>query len=152
MSAQWLIPAPGSPEARGLPPDLVAQADCLRQLALQLHQPDSSFWLPYLYHRSRIVQPCESRLLQFRDVAEGIYYREFSVRSHGTRNQLEESARRYLPPGLEHLLEPEYELGRLEPKEVYPRVLRYLLESGFLDRYPELKLQAEAALILGDLL
>jgi hypothetical protein len=28
------IPAPGSPAARGFSPDLLAEADCLRQLAL----------------------------------------------------------------------------------------------------------------------
>ena len=45
------IPAPGSPAARGFSADLVAEADCLRQLVLA--QPDGCFQLPYLYHRDR---------------------------------------------------------------------------------------------------
>jgi hypothetical protein len=63
------------------------------------------------------------------------------------------SARKYAPPGMEQLLESDYIFGWLDPEEiVYQRVLRHLLESGFLDSRPELKLQAEAALALRDLL
>jgi hypothetical protein len=104
--------------------------------------------LPYLYHRRWSTPHYESRLLQFRDVAEGIYYDDFRLRSGNSRKQLEESARKRLPPGLERLLEWDYIFGWTEPEETYPRVIRHLLESGFLDRYPELRAQAEAALTL----
>jgi len=144
------IPPPGIPAARGLPPELVAEADCLRQLA-HLH-PSGCFRLPYLYHRRWSTPHYESRLLQFRDVADGIYYDDFRLRSGNSRKQLEESACERLPPGLERLLESDYVFGWLGPQEVYPRVVRHLLESGYLDRYPELRDQAEAALTLGGLL
>jgi len=163
MSGQWPIPALGSPEARGLPPELVAEADCLRQLACA--EPSGCFRLPYLYRRSLERLPyvyrgsrgyvtalCEARLLQFRHVAAGIYYEDFMLRAEDSMRKGEESARKHLPPGMEQLLESDYVFGWLEPREVYPRVVRHLLESGFLDRYPELKQQAEAALALRDLL
>ena len=144
------IPPPGSPAARGFRADLVAEADCLRQLA-RLH-PSGCFRLPYLYHRRWSTPHYESRLLQFRDIAEGVYYDDFRLRSGNSRKQLEESARKRLPPGLERLLEWDYIFGWVELEETYPRVIRHLLESGFLDRYPELRAQAEAALTLGGLL
>ena len=157
------IPPPGIPAARGLPPELVAEADCLRQLA-HLH-PSGCFRLPYLYRRSHeklpytylgargyITAACEAHLLQFRDVAAGIYYQDFLLRAEISREKAEESVRRHMPPGLERLLESDYVFGWLEPQEVYPRVVRHLLESGYLDRYPELRDQAEAALTLGGLL
>jgi hypothetical protein len=144
------IPPPGSPAARGFRADLVAEADCLRQLGCM--QPDGCFQLPYLYHRRWSTPHYESRLLQFRDIAEGIYYDDFRLRYGDSRKRLEESARKRLPPGLERLLEWDYIFGWVEPEETYPRVIRHLLESGFLDRYPELRGQAEAALTLGGLL
>jgi len=144
------IPPPGSPAARGIPADLLAEADCLRQLARM--QPSGCFRLSYLYHRRWSTPHYESRLLQFRDVAEGIYYDDIRLRSGNSMKQLEESARKRLPPGLERLLEWDYIFGWVEPQEVYPRVVRHLLESGYLDRYPGIREQAEAALTLGDLL
>ena len=144
------IPPPGSPAARGIPADLVAEADCLRQLARR--EPSGCFRLPYLYYRRWSTPHYESRLLQFRNVAEGIYYDDIRLRSGNSMKQLEESARKRLPPGLERLLEWDYIFGWVEPQEVYPRVVRHLLESGYLDRYPGIREQAEAALTLGDLL
>jgi hypothetical protein len=128
----------------------VAEADCLRQLALA--QPGGCLRLPYLFHRRWSTPHYESRLLQFRDVAAGVYYDDIRLRSGNSRKQLEESARKRLPPGLERLLESDHIFGWIEPSEAYPCILRHLLESGFLDSRPELKLQAEAALALRDLL
>ena len=163
MSGQRPIPGLDSPEARVLPADLLAEADCLRQLARL--QPGGCFRLPYLYRRSGerlpyvyrgargyITAICEARLLQFRDVAAGIYYHDFLLRAEDSLRSGEESARRYLPPGMERLLQSDYVLGALDPQEVYPLVVRHLLDSGFLDRYPDLRERAEAALTLGGLL
>jgi len=144
------IPPPGSPAARGIPADLLAEADCLRQLACL--EPSDCFRLPYLYHRRWSTPHYESRLLRFRDVAEGIYYDDIRLRQGNSREQLEESASKRLPPGLERLLEWDSIFGWVGPEEVYPRIIRHLLESGFLDSRPELRKQAEAALTLGGLL
>jgi hypothetical protein len=164
MSGQRPIPAPDSPEARVLPADLLAEADCLRQLALL--EPDGCFRLPYVYLRSSVNLPyiyrgargyvsalCEARLLVFSLRGDGsITYDDFMLRAEDSRRRGEESARKRLPPGLERLLESDYVFAWLEPQEVYPRVVRHLLESGYLDRYPEIREQAEAALTLGGLL
>ena len=155
MSSQWPIPAPGSPAAAGIPADLLAEADCLRQLARL--QPGGCFRLPYLYHRRWstphwLTPHYEARLLQFRDVAAGIYYDDFRLCSGNSRKRAEESARKRLPPGMDRLLESDCIFGWLEPREVYPRVVRHLLDSGFLDRRPDLRERAEAALTLARLL
>jgi len=150
MSTQWPVPPPGSPAARGFPPDLVAEADCLRQLACL--EPSDCFRLPYLYHRRWSTPHYESRLLRFRDVAAGIYYDDIRLRQGNSRKQLEESARKRLPQDLQHLLESDCIFGWIESREVYPRIVRHLLESGFLDSRPELREQARAALTLGGLL
>jgi len=153
------IPPPGAPAALGFPADLLAEADCLRQLARL--QPSGCFLLPYLrgpsfVYDSRLLRIRETlydaRLLQFRDVAEGIYYDDSVLYAEANWKKAEESARRYLPPGMDRVIESEYVFGWIKPQEAYPLVVRHLLDSGFLDRRPELRERAEAALTLGGLL
>jgi len=154
MSVVGLCPVPplDSSQACRFAPELLAAAECLRQLAVR--HPGRIFSLPYL-SASRAYGPVyySVQVLEFRvDPTGWINYNDIRI-MHGEREETEPEVRRRKPPLADRIMEADGVLGWANTARAYTAALEYLEESGYLRRAcPDLCEQAQAALTLARLL
>jgi len=154
MSVAGVCPVPPlvSPQANRFAPELLAAAECMRQLALR--RPGRVFAVPYLASFCGDGTVCYSaRVLEFQvDPLEWINYHDILI-LHGSREEAEREVRRRKPPWADGILQLEGVLGWSDTARVYMAVLEYLEDSGYLRfAQPDLREQAVAALTLARLL
>jgi hypothetical protein len=159
MSVVGLCPVPplASKHANRFSPEVLAAAECMRQLALR--HPGRIFAVPYL----AVTRPDGShyysaRVLEYRvDPTDWINYYDTlilnTVASCGCREEVEREVRKRKPPLADRIMEAQCVLGWADTARVYTATLEYLEESGYLKlAFPELLEQVRAALTLGRLL
>jgi hypothetical protein len=148
----WPVPPLASKHANRFAPEVLAAAECMRQLALR--HPGRTFAVPYLaMTRPDGFHYYSARILEFRvDPTDWINYYDTLI-CHGAREEAEREVRRRKPPLADSLMEAQCVLGWADTDVVYTATLEYLEESGYLRlACPELLEQARAALTLGRLL
>jgi len=159
MSVVGLCPVPplDSKHASRFSPELLAAAECMRQLALR--HPGRIFAVPYLSStRPDGFHYYSARVLEFQvDPTDWINYHDTlilnTVTLNSCREGIEREVRRRKPPLADRIMEAECVLGWADTVRVYTAALEYLEESGFLKlAFPDLLEQARAALTLARLL
>jgi hypothetical protein len=146
------LPPLDSSQANRFAPELLAAAECMRQLALR--RPGRVFAVPYLASFCGNGTVCYSaRVLEFQvDPSEWINYHDILI-LHGSREEAEREVRRRKPPWAGGILQLEGVLGWSDTARVYTAALEYLEDSGYLRfAWPDLHEQARAALTLARLL
>jgi len=154
MSVAGVCPVPPltSAQADRFSPELLAAAECMRQLAIR--HPGRIFAMPYLsvvwadgttYYSARV--------LEFQvDPSEWINYYDILI-LHAGREEAEREVHKRKPPWAGGILQLEGVLGWSDTARVYMASLEYLEESGHLRfAQPDLYEQARAALTLARLL
>lgn len=154
MSVVGLVPVPplASKHASRFSPELLAAAECMRQLAVR--HPGRTFAVPYL----AVTRPdgfhyYSARMLEFQvDPTEWINYYDTLI-CHGAHEETECEVRKRKPPLADGIMEAQCVLGWADTVRVYAETLKYLEESGYLRlACPELLEQARVALTLARLL
>jgi len=112
MSVAGVCPVPPliSPQANRFAPELLAAAECMRQLAVR--QPGRVFAVPYLSSFCGDDTVCYSaRVLEFQvDPLEWINYHDILI-LHAGREDAEREVRRRKPLGADGILQLEGVLG-----------------------------------------
>jgi hypothetical protein len=133
-------------------PELLAAAECMRQLAIR--HPGKSFAVPYLsvvwadgtaYYAARLIeyQVHQDGWINYHDV----------LILHGSREETEREVRSRKPPWADGIMQAVGVLGWADTIRAYTAALEYLEDSGYLKfAWPDLYEQAKAALILARLL